>query len=80
MWVRDVDQQWHECTQARFSVDATGGGRHRLDFTGGSAGNQFFLQNCGFFDETGEPGKMFTRESSGKKPPSIDLDSLPRGA
>jgi hypothetical protein len=80
VWVRDVDQQWHECTRARFSVDATGSGRHRLDFTGGAVGKQFFLRNCGFFQETGEPGKTFTREPSAEGPPTIDFDALPRGA
>ena len=80
VWVRDVDQQWHECTRARFSVDATGSGRHRLDFTGGADGKQFFLRNCGFFQETGEPGKTFTREPSAEGPPTIDFDALPRGA
>lgn len=40
VWVCDVEDKWYQCTQARFSVDATGGGRHRLDFTGGSDGIQ----------------------------------------
>lgn len=77
VWVCDVDGKWHECTKARFSVDATGGGRHRLDFTGGSDGKRFFLKNCGFFNETGHPGETFTREATGTGEPDIDLDVLP---
>jgi len=77
VWVCDVDGQWHECTKARFSVDATGGSRHRLDFTGGSDGKQFFLRNCGFFNETGRPGETFTCEATGANGPGIDLESLP---
>ena len=77
IWVCDVDGQWHECTKAKFSVDATGGGRHRLDFTGGSDGKRFFLRNCGFFNETGRPGETFTREATGTDGPGIDLQSLP---
>ena len=77
IWVCDVDGQWLECTKARFSVDATGGGRHRLDFTGGSDGKRFFLRNCGFFNETGRPGETFTREATGTDGPGIDLQSLP---
>ncbi|QEG00382.1 hypothetical protein Mal15_44520 [Stieleria maiorica] len=77
VWVRDVSGQWHQCTRARFSVDATGGGRHRLDFTGGADGNQFFLRNCGFFDETGRPGETFTRQSTDDDRPEIDFDTLP---
>ena len=77
VWVCDVDGRWYECTKARFSVDATGGGRHRLDFTGGSDGQSFFLRNCGFFNETGRPGETFSRESNGISKPEIDLATLP---
>ncbi len=77
IWTRDVDGKWHECTKARFSVDATGGGRHRLDFTGGSVGKRFFLRNCGFFNETGRPGETFAREATGTREPDIDVDALP---
>ena len=79
VWVRDVAGGWHECTKARFSVDATGGGRHRLDFVGGSQGQDFFLRNCGFFDQTGQPGSVFTRKSTADQRPEIDFDRLPRG-
>ncbi len=79
VWVRDTQNRWYECTKARFSVDATGGGRHRLDFTGGKEGKHFFLRNCGFFNETGKPGERFTRKSTAKDQPKIDFDALPRG-
>jgi hypothetical protein len=78
VWVRDVDGDWHECTKARFSVDATGRGAHRLDFTGGAEGGSFFLRNCGFFTETGKPGDVFTRESTADEQPKIDFAALPR--
>jgi hypothetical protein len=78
VWVCDVTAEWHECTRARFSVDATGGGRHRLDFTGGSDGKNFFMRNCGFFSETGRPGEFFTRKSTADQRPKIDFDALPR--
>jgi hypothetical protein len=78
VWVRDTDEQWHECTQARFSVDATGRGRHRLDFTGGAEGEHFFLRNCGFFNETGKAGDVFTRQSTADQKPQIDFAALPR--
>jgi hypothetical protein len=79
VWVGDLESQWHECTRARFSVDATGNGRHRLDFTGGAEGESFFLRNCGFFNETGKPGDVFTRQSTADQKPDIDFDALPRG-
>ena len=79
VWVRDARGQWHECTRARFSVDNTGRRRQRLDFTGGADGARFYMQNCGFFDETGTPGETFARESTASERPKIDVDSLPRG-
>jgi hypothetical protein len=78
IWVCDSSGNWHECTRARFSVDATGQGHHRLDFTGGAQGQEFFLRNCGFFSETGNPGELFTRESSMADRPEIDFTNLPR--
>ncbi|MEX0793558.1 MAG: DUF3472 domain-containing protein [Pirellulaceae bacterium] len=79
VWVNDIEGQWHECTQARFSVDATGRGGHRLDFTGGADGEYFFMQNCGFFSETGRPGAVFTRDATPEQKPEIDFDALPQG-
>lgn len=79
VWVRGIGGEWHEITQARFSVDNTGRGRHRLDFTGGSDGRCFTLRNCGFFDETGRPGETLSRGSSADEQPVIDVDALPRG-
>lgn len=78
VWVRDTLEQWHECTRARFSVDATGRGRHRLDFTGGADGDRFYLRNCGFFNETGKPGSTFERSSLPTAGPEIQFDQLPR--
>lgn len=77
IWVCDTAGQWHQSVEGRFSVDATGGGGHRLDFTGGSVGRDFYLQNCGFFFAPVEPGAQFDRESSGEAP-EIDFSSLPR--
>ncbi len=78
VWVRSTDGQWVEVTSARFSVDATGGGGHRLDFTGGATGNAFYLRNCGFFAESEKPGAIFKRESSEADRPDISFDQLPR--
>lgn len=77
VWVCDTGGAWHQCNEARFSVDATGGGGHRLDFTGGSEGNHFYLRNCGFFSSSVKAGDRFERESSGRAP-EIDFERLPR--
>ncbi len=78
VWVVDTNNEWHECTSARFSVDPTGGNRHRLDFDGGVEEKSFFLRNCGFFSETGKPGDNFARSSTANERPSIDFETLPR--
>lgn len=78
VWVCDRDGQWHECLQARFSVDATGRGGHRLDFAGGADGDTFYLRNCGFFSPPTQPGTKFERAPSPSGPPQIDWTSLPR--
>lgn len=78
VWVRDTEAQWHACKAATFSVDATGGGKHRLDFSGGTSGDQFYLRNCGFFGETGKAGSRFELENTLHSPPEIDFQDLPR--
>ncbi len=78
VWVRDTQQKWHACTKARFTVDATGRGRHRLDYAGGTQSNAFILRNGGFFNETTEPGTILTRGDEPREPPVIDFDALPR--
>ena len=76
-WVRDTTGQWHECTSSHFSVDPTGSGRYRLDFSGGADGDRFYMRNCGFFIEPVEPGAKFERDSSPNQKPHIDIESLP---
>jgi len=76
-WVRDTAGQWHECTSSHFSVDPTGSGRHRLDFSGGADGGRFHLRNCGFFSQPVEPGAKFERDSTPSQQPQIDIESLP---
>lgn len=78
VWVCDVDGNWFECIEARLSADATARGRHRLDYNGGTEGNSFFMQNCGFFKEIGAVGEVFRRESTAGDQPKIDFDKLPR--
>ncbi len=60
----------------RFTADATARKENRLDYAGGSEGESFFLQNCGFFSETTTIDKIFERESAGT-PPEINFRELP---
>lgn len=75
-WVRDTNEQWHELTQARFSVDATGRDENRLDFQGGSTNEVFYLRNGGFIYPQTTPDSRFARQPSAQAP-YIELPALP---
>ena len=76
-WVRDSKGNWYELDKVRFTADNTARKKARLDYAGGIANkNDFFLKNCGFFNNRTEIGKRFKRESTGKHP-SIDFSELP---
>ncbi|MEG1615825.1 MAG: DUF3472 domain-containing protein [Bacteroidales bacterium] len=76
-WARTSKGEWIELTDGRFTCDATGNAKVRMDYTGGSEKEYFFLQNCGFFNENTPSGTKFERKVSGKKP-GTDV-SLPDG-
>lgn len=78
VWVADVDLKWHAVNEAKFSVDPTGGNRHRLDFQGGVQGSSFFLQNCGFFSGEVRAGTKFSLPTYERTSPAIDFEKLPR--
>lgn len=77
IWCRSVDGKWFACQQARFTTDATGRGRHRLDFAGGASGSAFYLRNCGFFSPYTQPDTNLSLETQTLEPPQIDFQSLP---
>lgn len=76
-WVCDTEGTWHEITRARFTADATARGGHRLDYAGGTKGDDFFLKNCGFFKERVPFDQWFEKPSNPKSKPFIDLNKLP---
>ena len=78
-WVRDTAGQWHPLTQARFTCDATGRAGVRLDYAGGVTSDRrgFFLQNCGFFNDTTPVDSHHTRQHDfSAAPPDIDFAAL----
>jgi hypothetical protein len=76
-WAVNKDGTWKELNRARFTVDATGANKQRMDYAGGvDAGGKFFLRNGGFFNETVAVGQYFTRPLTGLKP-TVQLDTLP---
>ncbi|WP_299396654.1 DUF3472 domain-containing protein [uncultured Gelidibacter sp.] len=74
-WAYTEDNQWVELTSAKFTADATARKESRLDYAGGVEGNQFFMKNCGFFNETTPIGTEFIRTANGIAP-TIDFSQL----
>ncbi len=74
-WAYTTDNTWTEMTNGTFTVDATAANGERLDFEGGTKGNEFFLKNCGFFNANVQPNTAFTRTGFGAAP-NIDFTTL----
>lgn len=75
-WARTADGRWLPVSRARFTCDATGAKKMRLDYTGGIEGDRFFLSMGGFFDEYMKPGTYFKREGEVGECPDIDFSTL----
>jgi len=75
-WVVDKRGEWHEVRKAKFSADNTARVGYRMDYSGGSKNEKFYLHNFGFFDRYTPIGSVFERSTKNKKP-SIDFDQLP---
>jgi len=76
-WLLDKNGKWHAVKNAKFTADATAGNQSRMDYAGGVENNTFFLQNCGFFDETTPMNSIFLKSITGNKPPKIDFEKSP---
>jgi hypothetical protein len=75
-WARDTEGKWHPVTEAHFTGDDIASRGYRLDYAGGVTGKEFFMRNGGFFADTVKLNSHFTRPSSGKTEPKIDLEKL----
>lgn len=75
-WVCNRDGIWFEANKARFTADNTARKGSRLDYSGGIIDGQFFMKNCGFFNDTITIGSEFIRPKAHKKP-EINFDELP---
>jgi len=74
-WMRDSKGQWYEIAEAKFSADATARKNARLDYSGGTHNEGFFLKNCGFTNDHTPIGEVLKR-SPQKKAPVIDFEAL----
>ncbi len=75
-WAISSNGAWNEITWAWYDVDPTGLNNQRADFAGGSASNQFYLRNDGFFTPSVASGQWFSRIPNGVHP-NVDLMNLP---
>lgn len=75
-WARTVDGKWVPVTKARFTCDATGYHKQRLDYRGGVEGDSFFLTMGGFFNDYLNSGTMFERAGNVTEAPEIDFSTL----
>lgn len=76
-WIANEKGEWHELTDAVFTVDATAKGGYRKDYAGGVDEGNFFLLNDGFFNDFIKPDQTFKRNASNKKP-QINFTALPQ--
>lgn len=75
-WVRTVNGQWLELTEAKFTGDATARKNYRKDYAGGVLNSQFYLRNCGFFNDFVPLDGTFKRNAA-NTPPNLNFSSLP---
>jgi len=75
-WIRTSAGKWIELNKIRFTTDNTGRKGYRMDYAGGVKGNEFYLRNCGFFNDYTPVDSWFVRPLLSKQP-VIDLDKLP---
>jgi Domain of unknown function (DUF5077)/Domain of unknown function (DUF3472) len=75
-WVWLSKGTWAEVTEFKFTVDATGKNKQRMDFAAGVENGTFYLKNGGFFDTYIEPNTKFSKAASSKAP-LIDFNLLP---
>lgn len=74
-WAHTAAGEWKEVTSGLFTHDATANAGVRMDYTGGAEGNQFFLKNCGFFNESTPYRSAFKRQGGGTAP-VVDFKAL----
>ncbi len=76
-WIIDIEGKWYPLNGATFTGDETASINFRKDYAGGLQGNQFYLQNCGFFNDFVKLKTTLSKPASNQKHPEIDFSKLP---
>ncbi|MGK6343479.1 DUF3472 domain-containing protein [Chryseobacterium sp. DT-3] len=74
-WVRTVQGQWLPVSKAMFTVDATYTAQQRIDASGGTVNNKFFLKNGGFTNEQTQVNS-YLNVSAPTQSPDINFSNL----
>ncbi|HYM95561.1 MAG TPA: DUF3472 domain-containing protein, partial [Chitinophagaceae bacterium] len=74
-WIVDSSGNWKAIGKMIFTGDATAGKGYRKDYAGGVENGAFFLQNCGFFNDSVVLKSHFSHEVRTDHP-SIDFSML----
>lgn len=74
-WARTTDGKWYSIKNASFTYDATARKQYRLDYAGGTENGNFYLQNCGFFNNRTEYQSKLTIAPF-SNPPVIQFEEL----
>lgn len=72
-WVQKSNGRWEELLSSQFSYDATGRAQHRIDFSAGAEGKQFYLSHGGFKPSNIAYGQSIIRQATGLRP-NVDLN------
>ncbi|HKJ34734.1 MAG TPA: DUF3472 domain-containing protein [Balneolales bacterium] len=75
-WIRTIDGNWIQLTKAKFTGDNTARKHYRMDYKGGTKNNEYYLQNCGFFNNYTPLGSVLRIKTSDTQP-KIRLSYLP---
>ncbi len=59
-WVRTKAGEWKAINKMYLTADATAGKKFRMDYGGGVQNGQFFMENCGFFNEPATLRKQYS--------------------
>jgi hypothetical protein len=76
-WIVDIEGKWYPLNNALFTGDNTAKINYRKDYAGGVQENQFYLRNCGFFDDFTALKTPLKTEATAKPHPKVDLSKLP---
>lgn len=72
-WIQKSNGRWEELLTSKFSYDATGKAGHRIDYSAGVEGKQFYLSHGGFKPANVQYGQSLFRQPTGQRP-NVDLN------